>query len=1246
MSDNFSLALNTAGLTRIILVNSYINTIGSKLFEFDFQKHTQINGANGSGKTSLLKLIPFFYGLEPGRITSSSNVKKSFSGYYLPSADSNIIFEYISNEGKKVHVVVSNAGNGINNKVISYRFIPCEFNTTDFIIYDELLGKYRAKTWIEYKDTLRSLGVKTEAQVLSVDQYRSIIQNIPSGDNHRLRKQYSLSSGRKELRYIDSITHSLITGHVNFDNIKLLLSEIIKRDHQNMNLELKANDISRWCNDVNAFNAVNALSDRFSKATYLDDSIKETLRILKGLYRDLGYYQEFFDNENSDLKTQKESKEIEEENYKLEISTKHNELNDIVHNSETDCNNLQEKIDSIEQEQANFEEKNAPLWTDKYNHRKLTETALAKDEEVLNSVNAKYDNINQEFESKKNKLFATYSEEVGKLKDQKSEHKFEKQNRLNELENIYHQNLENNKQSYINQTHEYNIKITELKGKQDSVNQALKNISIPEDYQKQLQENATKLNQIQDEARQNQKELIEANNRKQNLEKKRDKYLNEFNSSNNEFIRVKERLKSIDNLLSPDTGMLSGFLNEHIPDWKDNIGKVINENLLERNDLLPQIEENAINCDDICRVTIANLSIKTDKLPTTMKDNSALLQEQAELTNKFQNLAHKIEELKENLEVLESDLYKEESHIAVLSAHASWDDRINELKNIRDSIQHKINTYREEQRLLLTSQSNDLTTEIKNLNNSISQIEKQRDELKQHITESYLASKSDIETKYDELISNIDENINKLEEQYKLNIKQYEEIRKTKLKEGQIDDKLIDNLEKSIRTHKQNLEEIDQHEDLVRKYQKWQADRGNSLQNLREKLTATKSLYNTAVTNFNNFKKEVEKRTKLFRQEIKQFGDAISENKDRLADISGLLNRMQDLFITNDTPPIKAELSYDNVSSDAKSYIKTYINNFEELNRILKDINACMNNHRNTSLFSHWEQSKSEDKTSYVFTNESYDQKNAILEANAARMMIEHIMKEQKTNLLAQGQNISHMISEYYYHLKDFDNRIKGFSNRISNIVKDNLQFEAFDSFNVHLETKIKDLSCWSYIEKIAQYYSSWEEKNKVVGTLPETYFINDMLKFTTMFEDGTLRNDINDLFNIVFEVMENGKFKKAKTARELEDLSSNGLTFLLICALYISLIHESRNEQNIRINWPVDEMSKLSNKNIHLLLKVMDRNLITMVSAAPDLSTAVALQFNNIYRIAKDGVYVNSEAINPIKAEITKKQAKLEGQV
>ncbi|MEZ8945540.1 ATP-binding protein, partial [Vibrio sp. 10N.247.311.12] len=92
-----------AGLTKVIAINSYQK---NKMFsEYSFDAPTQITGGNGEGKTSLLRLIPFFYGATGTQIVRKSNVNKPFAEWYLPHNNSYIVFEYITARGQVAHVI-------------------------------------------------------------------------------------------------------------------------------------------------------------------------------------------------------------------------------------------------------------------------------------------------------------------------------------------------------------------------------------------------------------------------------------------------------------------------------------------------------------------------------------------------------------------------------------------------------------------------------------------------------------------------------------------------------------------------------------------------------------------------------------------------------------------------------------------------------------------------------------------------------------------------------------------------------------------------------------------------------------------------------------------------------------------------------------------------------------------------------------------------------------------------------------
>ena len=108
------------GLRRIIQIDGFVPGVRTVI---NVDGHSIITGTNGAGKTSTLKLIPFFYGIEPGRIASTVAGRGSFLDFYLPRKTSLLIFEY-AREGGLCCVVVSQHSSGIKH---IYRFLASGF---------------------------------------------------------------------------------------------------------------------------------------------------------------------------------------------------------------------------------------------------------------------------------------------------------------------------------------------------------------------------------------------------------------------------------------------------------------------------------------------------------------------------------------------------------------------------------------------------------------------------------------------------------------------------------------------------------------------------------------------------------------------------------------------------------------------------------------------------------------------------------------------------------------------------------------------------------------------------------------------------------------------------------------------------------------------------------------------------------------------------------------------------------------
>lgn len=78
-------------LLRLILIDSYAR---GKTVELDVGGHVAITGENASGKTTLLRLFPLFFGEAPSKVIQSDENNHKFSRHYLPTQASYVILGF------------------------------------------------------------------------------------------------------------------------------------------------------------------------------------------------------------------------------------------------------------------------------------------------------------------------------------------------------------------------------------------------------------------------------------------------------------------------------------------------------------------------------------------------------------------------------------------------------------------------------------------------------------------------------------------------------------------------------------------------------------------------------------------------------------------------------------------------------------------------------------------------------------------------------------------------------------------------------------------------------------------------------------------------------------------------------------------------------------------------------------------------------------------------------------------------
>ncbi len=153
-------------LLRIIMIHGHLDGI----VELALDGHTNICGTNASGKTTLQRLIPVFYGERPNNVVPKT--RKKFDQYYLPHSNAYLIYEYRRETGTVCHVAITRK----KDDGVSYRFINAAYSP-ELYLSSDAQGKLQAYSYQEFTAGLRQRGIESSHRIDTISEYRSIIQN-------------------------------------------------------------------------------------------------------------------------------------------------------------------------------------------------------------------------------------------------------------------------------------------------------------------------------------------------------------------------------------------------------------------------------------------------------------------------------------------------------------------------------------------------------------------------------------------------------------------------------------------------------------------------------------------------------------------------------------------------------------------------------------------------------------------------------------------------------------------------------------------------------------------------------------------------------------------------------------------------------------------------------------------------------------------------------------------------------------
>jgi len=96
-------------LRRLLVVNIGLPNghTTARIAELDPRGGAALTGRNGVGKTTLLRLVPLFYGLSPSRIIVRGDGQEDLVRFVLPTQSSAIAFEYEREDESALRLAVA-----------------------------------------------------------------------------------------------------------------------------------------------------------------------------------------------------------------------------------------------------------------------------------------------------------------------------------------------------------------------------------------------------------------------------------------------------------------------------------------------------------------------------------------------------------------------------------------------------------------------------------------------------------------------------------------------------------------------------------------------------------------------------------------------------------------------------------------------------------------------------------------------------------------------------------------------------------------------------------------------------------------------------------------------------------------------------------------------------------------------------------------------------------------------------------
>lgn len=1201
---------NENSLSKIIIVDPVFPSWRGSIREIDVAGTTSVTGQNGAGKTTLLQLVPVFYGNIPSHRWQEHRGKKSFIDFYLPRTTSFIVYEYHRDGRAMLSVLFRSIEANALNPVINYLFVYAPFSSDLFV--KEREGREELRTFPDFSEYLMTQKIQhIEKPIVSASEYRAILYGQHRNKSNKQKyKAYALSD--EPMGDVGAILGGIINKKRNVD-IKGIIVQSLNNGTDNsrsITLKIDSDAISSFISKNNLFafmmdakkdlESLEArrknLADQKTNICFQTAKVDVLIRSIQKEETDILSEIKSVEKHIQDLENERrekgESFQKSLDEYRVEIKSLNKEIAEIKNAKET------YERENIEKNVAEYA--SLPRMTQSLSEYETRKKIIGKD---IGEIENEYKKIDTERKEAKTQRIGEIDAMIRTVQTDLMKKKDEIQKTFEKDRDDLESRIKNFRDSIQGDIRTIAEKIGVIKEKQRHPE------NDPEDIEKEK-----KIRESLDTLSESFNDLLskEADEKKllESAEKEIKKIRDEIQSTKRHLNEMEEKYKAFLQKMEDDSTFFA-FLKEHCPGFESTIGAVISEDLLFRKDLSPEI------VDVEGTTSFYGVGIDLSVLPESMTISRI-----NETIQRFVREIESLEKTRQNLNEKEKEaIAKKENIQKNLDSRAAAIVRLRNEKedcqSLLDNHRKKMEAARNEKIRLMEEEQRNLEEKRKTIDSTLSKKEQE-----------FNSEKKKIVTNRDNSIRTLEENSKIALDAYELEKKRLADDEKKmhenlwneyrqQLSEKGIDSDAVDRLDAEIKTLEENIRRIKGLTERVVEYKGWKTKILPSLEGKEQLLAKQETLHRELSMQMKNALLAMEKELEVKRGKTHALKSDLEKKRNILSKLEDFKRNYMDLYPSDGT--LTSDVLPEGVGPIAfvKDLQEKCENHERDLQKLYRDIDQKM---RGISQ----RVDASETISGYMEKIEGSQDYEAVLS---------HLLQwyetggedEYRNGLVMDFSMITIGMKKFKDEMDNIRSELMRVQKKVNENISKNITLDEnfpFQDLVINLELVLEDkVPGWNQIQYfIDRHDRATARQEDLFALCTEHSTIEFLRKIQEKHGGKCFSFSWEDAFEVQGKFRQGDEIRIFTTLQEAGDISSTGLSSLVVIVLCLSLLNIARKDSSHRILLAHDELREIDLSNVESLMEIIRQNNMNFLSAFADSDVYVIEKFEKNYRFSVSG--------------------------